>query len=161
MIAGLIVGLSLGRNDAWFWGIAIGFMLAQSARLHARVKSLERSRQLRSQPTKPSTGIAVPTAADPAAELDAKAVEPEREPVAPGTPAGPDILPDASSKPAPVVVQSATPVAQAEYFASSRPAEAKPAKPAGPTLLQRGFALVLRFFTEGNPLVRIGVLVMT
>lgn len=171
MVSGLVIGLSLGRNDAWFWGIVIGLILAQSARLHSRVKALERTIQLLRQPTQRAPEVVVSTAVDPGQEPEvelafqaAPGSEPRPEP-GPGTAVAnpfdePNILPEESLSSSSVEIQSAAPVAQTEHITSTSPPKVKSAAPAEPSLVQRGFSFILRFFTEGNPLVRIGALVM-
>lgn len=130
MATGLLFGLSMGR-DQWLWGIGLGFLLAEVVHNRRRLGNLER------ELTRRRPGEAAPA--------------PAKEPLSP------EPLPESPAEPVPEPPSSSAAVPP-EPPAPREPASASPA---GDLLrLARAARAAWGFFTGGNPLVRVGALVL-
>lgn len=185
-----LVGMGLGEavfyNNGWIIGGALGFLITKTFQLSSNLKQLERALKLlqtaqaaqKQQPPVTQTAPTTQSAPEPVTErtplaerLKAHGIElpPEASPtVQPGIAINQTALPATNTE---------LPISDAELenlamaSAQSKTETIKPAAaiaqrvqpvrtPAEPNLFEKGIAYVNRFFTEGNPIVRIGMVVM-
>ena len=174
-----LIGMGLGEaiyyENGWLVGGALGFLITKVIQLMGSMNRLEREfKNLQAQlHTKPVTPVAAAT--PPIAESP---IETAKIPLAERLKAhGIDLPPISTvSEVSPVI--PVTPVAEnaAADVSVSRPTQPEPASinpwqadassqasikaPIEPGVFEKGVALINRFFTEGNPIVRIGMVVM-
>ncbi|MDF3013005.1 MAG: hypothetical protein K0Q78_1209 [Cellvibrio sp.] len=179
-----IIGAGIGEaalyNNGWLVGGALGFLVTRSFQMGDKVKRLERAVQLlQEQPQQAQVAQPVaqpikqpaPAAVEPkiplAERLKAHGIELPPETQAEILLENNDFPPsDAelehlamaktqpAAEPAPPVIEKMPPVAAATQH---QPQMRAPATPSG---FEKGIAWLNRFFTEGNPIVRIGMVVM-
>ena len=179
-IIGAGIGETVFYNNGWLIGGALGFLATRSFQMGDKIKHLERAVKLLqeqpqqaqvtqpvSQPIKQPAPAAVEPKIPLAERLKAHGIElpPEAQTEAlldnnDLPPSDPELEKPAMAKaqlvaePSQPVIEKAPPVAAATQF---QPQMGTPATPSG---FEKGIAWLNRFFTEGNPIVRIGMVVM-
>lgn len=152
-LTGIILGASTLGLGGWLAGGIMGYLLAQVLQLSGQIKKLEQAVNRLQQPASrninqaPATVAAAPIASAPAAEPQAD-MHPTSE--------LPD--PDITEPTSPITMQPLdllTPSAP-----PFEPVPAIPLPPRVPDLGDKAIALVKDFFTQGNPIVRVGMVVM-
>lgn len=140
VIIGAVLGLAVFQTVSGFVvGATLGFLVAEIVALKSRVRTLERTvtRGAATESTLSSTTTAVATAP--------RSISPPLPPVTTEAP-----------EPAPDPVPSRPPPAPA-WVTASHEVESPPARP---SLVDDAVRLVHGFFTEGNTVVRVGVVVL-
>ncbi|MEN0037430.1 MAG: DUF2339 domain-containing protein [Cellvibrio sp.] len=176
-----LIGMGFGEavfyNNGWIIGGALGFLITKIFQMTNTIKKLERdltvlqqevAQRLKNHAQESTT--APVKAVDPteiqiplAERLKAHGIElpPETAPIGPQkTPAD---LPISDAELESLAVESAPPAlaqAQQRPAAQSKPQISIPKEPVQPSPIEKGIAYINRFFTEGNPIVRIGMVVM-
>ena len=181
-LAGAIFGAAIGGEEDLIWGAFCGFLLAQLLAVRRRLAVLERRTTVdpAGHPTAGAGARAEPpttVAADPWFDLPSAP--------APGEPAAPpsERRPGPATEPAPAVTLQPPPASAADVEPTESPSVApRPAVPrvtaaddwapahaerpesapaaAVSGLLERAISAVVGFFTGGNPLVRVGIVVL-
>ncbi len=179
-IVGAGIGETLFYNHGWLIGGALGFLITASVQMGSKIKRLEQAIKLL-QAQSPPTQTAQPTI--PSIKQPIKQPAPEsHEPVGPKIPLAERLKAHGIELPPEVQTNAlrednASPLGDIELenlsIAAAQPvveqtqpiaasAQYKPQVriPAEPNPFEKGIAFLNRFFTEGNPIVRIGMVVM-
>lgn len=162
---GILIGQFAFYENGWLIGGIIGFLLAKAFQLTTHVKRIERELRVLQQQNTPETKAAVPNSVPspvtPPVNSSANEVPLEDRLKAYGIdlPSAPQTAGNAEAW------ASAENTKQSpEEDKPSQAAQAQPPRQTGrivqPSPLEKGIGLVRRFFTEGNPIVRIGMVVM-
>ncbi len=167
IFVGIVLGAATLGHGGWFAGGVIGFLVGQVINLSDRVKLLRRDLDLVNAKLA-SQGDKVATPSPKPAQPIPETISPELAPTIPAqapiaTPAPiqvtpkPDLPPVMASTPAPAVAASPKP----PITPPPRPVQPRrPAQPLQPNVIDKAFAAVVSFFTGGNPIVRVGMVVM-
>lgn len=169
-------GEAVFYNNGWIIGGALGFLITKIFQMTNTIKKLERdltvlqqevAQRLKNQAQESTT--APIKAVDPteiqiplAERLKAHGIELPPE-VAPAAQKAPVDLPISDAELETLAVESVQPALaqpQQRPLVQSRPQINIPKEPAQPSPIEKGIAYINRFFTEGNPIVRIGMVVM-
>lgn len=169
-IAGMVIGEIAFYQSGWLIGGALGFLICKIIQMGAKVNHLERDLKLlqeqqHHQPlTRPEVVTTEPSAVTqdisseekriPLAErLKAHGIDLPAEPHAATSSPIVDKKVDAPALASePAMSQQASPIQTAVHQS--------PSKPVQPNPIEKAVDYVRRFFTEGNPIVRIGMVVM-
>lgn len=175
-----LIGMGLGEaifyNNGWIIGGALGFLTTKIFQMTHTIKRLEHEvnalqqqavvlpKAHTSAPVTPTAPAVEPaqTEASLAERLRAHGIELPPENVSVDQQRTSQDLPGSEAEPAAPVVQSAQPAATqptAAQYKSQSPWR-EPEQSATPSPIEKLFAHIHRFFTEGNPIVRIGMVVM-
>ena len=156
-LVGMVLGEIIFSPNGWLVGGVLGFLLTKIIQLASKVDNLEHSlKRLESlQVSHVETNAAAPTALKPISEnnhaplaerLKAHGIElPPEQPVG-------DFRQSLNSQ--------VDDVMQYEPAISQPSAVVRPKRIPQPSPAEKAFAYAKRFFTEGNPIVRIGMVVM-
>lgn len=173
-IAGMIIGQIAFYDSGWIIGGVLGFLIAKIFAMSSKVNRLEKDLHALQEQQKNAQAAQQPSVSPPAtvAESAAQQTIPQtdnRIPLAERLKAhGIDLPPEAQTAtdlsdpdkktelPEPAAV---SPQADAVSYKPQPPIH-KQEKPAYPDPMERAVDFVRRFFTEGNPIVRIGMVVM-
>jgi uncharacterized membrane protein len=185
-LLGMGIGEAVFYNNGWVIGGALGFLITKIFQMTSTINRLERDvKLLQTQAEKSSPPIVQPSQ-QPSAPVVPVVAEstPEKIPLAErlkahGIELPPEVLQTAPQAPQTEISapNNDLPISDAELenlaMATAQPAaeQIKPAvastqytpqelAPAEPNAFEKGIAYVNRFFTEGNPIVRIGMVVM-
>jgi len=176
-IVGAGIGEAVFYNNGWLIGGAIGFLITTSVQMGSKIKRLERAVKLLQEQPQPAQPLVQPIKQSPPAPVEAKIplaerlkahgieLPPERQTE---TPRVNNELPPSDTEleniamataqlgtaPSQPIAENVRPVAAT---AQHKPQVRVPAEPNG---FEKGIAWLNRFFTEGNPIVRIGMVVM-
>lgn len=188
-LVGMGLGEAVFYNNGWIIGGALGFLITKVFQMTSTIKRLERdvtelqaqhrkTEQVQPQKkpvaTSPVEVAATPIAAEqkiPLAErLKMHGIElpPETEQPQISNASGSelpvdDALPLATAETTGIKATASAPKAasvQQVKTADQHVPTAWPAEPSAPNPFEKGIAFLNRFFTEGNPIVRIGMVVM-
>ena len=188
-LVGMGLGEAVFYNNGWIIGGALGFLITKVFQMTSTIKRLERdvtelqtqhrkTEQVQPQKkpaaTSPVEVAATPIAAEqkiPLAErLKMHGIElpPETEQPQISNASGSelpvdDALPLATAETTDLKATASAPKAasvQQVKTADQHVPTAWPAEPSAPNPFEKGIAFLNRFFTEGNPIVRIGMVVM-
>lgn len=188
-LVGMGIGEAVFYNNGWIIGGALGFLITKIFQMTSTINRLERDVKILQTQAENSTPPIVQPVQQPAAQSAAQAAPvvaepaPEKIPLAERLKAhGIELPPEVQQTPHTPQTESSTanndlPISDAELenlaMATAQPAaeQIKPAVasvqytpqarvPAEPNAFEKGIAYVNRFFTEGNPIVRIGMVVM-
>jgi uncharacterized membrane protein len=182
-LLGMGIGEAVFYNNGWLIGGALGFLITKIFQMTSTINRLERDvKLLQTQAEKSSPPIVQPVQ-QPTAPIAQEVTEPapQRIPLAERLKAhGIDLPPEIPAEvqqTESLLANNDLPISDAELenlaLATAQPAaeQIKPAVAstqyapqapvsAEPNLFEKGIAYVNRFFTEGNPIVRIGMVVM-
>jgi uncharacterized membrane protein len=164
-----LVGMGLGEaafyTNGWIIGGALGFLVTKVFQMTRTIKRLERDvsvlqQQTVKQPPKTKAQTSAPvTTTTPTVEPAQIKVPLAERLKAHGIELPPEAVPvnqHSAAQDAPV---SAAEQPTATQYKSQSPWH-EPRQPATPSPIENFFAYIHRFFTEGNPIVRIGMVVM-
>lgn len=177
-----LLGMGLGEavfyNNGWIIGGALGFLITKIIQLTGMINRLERDvkiLQTQTQPpaqsvTQPVTRAApvAPAVAEPvvqktplAERLKAHGIELPPEGAQPEIPSVTNHRSDSDAERENVAMSSAQPVvAKTQPIIAAKQQQPWPTEPSAVNPFEKGIAFLNRFFTEGNPIVRIGMVVM-
>jgi uncharacterized membrane protein len=188
-LVGMGIGEAVFYNNGWIIGGALGFLITKIFQMTSTINRLERDVKLLQTQAEKSTPPIVQPVQQPAAQSAAQEAPvvaepaPEKIPLAERLKAhGIELPPEVPQTPHTPQTESSTvnndlPISDAELeklamsTAQAAAEQIKPAiastqytpqarVPAEPNAFEKGIAYVNRFFTEGNPIVRIGMVVM-
>jgi uncharacterized membrane protein len=163
IFAGVVLGaISLGQGG-WLAGGIIGFLMSQFVTLSDKINRLQRDlNELKAQSLVKESK---PDSAAQVAEPVPKVAQPQTPPKpVVSAPASQAIIPD-TPKPsaAPIPAAMPTPPTTQAPKPQPRPAQARPVyqrQPPQPNAIDKVFESIVGFFTKGNPIVRVGMVVM-
>ena len=159
-VLGAVVGAVMFDEGGFFAGALIGFLAARIHELGDRLQAVER--RLVSAELRPA---AQPGAQQLAPEPPGQALDSSRERTPPeplaGSPADASTVRAAAAAAAvPMQARPAQQAAPQSQARATQPPHRPPQPPLEPSALAVGFARVLRFFTTGNVVAKVGVVVL-
>ena len=185
-LVGMAFGAAIFYDGGWLIGGALGFLITKVVlmsnsltRMQRELDALRNQSKTDAEPVQAKTSTSAPlnpVAAPTATTVTTPITKPEateEQPAAPTAPIpeariplaerlkayGIDLPPEADKNESPVKVQPSA----LNQPSISRPATPRPAVPVNtvePNVVEKGIEFIKRFFTEGNPIVRIGMVVM-
>lgn len=179
-----LVGMGLGEavfyNNGWIIGGALGFLITKIFQMTSTINRLERdvkilqaqTRQTQvvqstQQPVRQAASVEPVVAASatqkiPLAErLKAHGIELPPEELQPEIQSTNNDLHVTDAELENLAMATAQPIAaQVQPINAAAQSQPWPTEPSAPNPFEKGIALLNRFFTEGNPIVRIGMVVM-
>ncbi len=168
-----LVGMALGEaifyGNGWVIGGVLGFLIAKIFQLSSKIQRLERDVDLLNKQDVYLSAKTQPSQAAPVAVSPEVQASEARIPLAErlkehalDLPAEAPAQEAANSDGAAAVAPSQPNIPPAETISISKPVYQQPRvyPPRTPNAVEKAFNYVQRFFTEGNPIVRIGMVVM-
>jgi uncharacterized membrane protein len=180
-LTGIVLGSAGLGHGGWLVGGIVGYLVAQSISLGNRIKTLEQSLDKAKQYQPPSPADISKAANQEKIKPDApktpdteriplaariNAVSPESQTAAevavnnPSTLAGSPVAATNNASTAARVTPSSLPPAALASQPQPQPKSQPQAMPREPGSIEKLFAAIGQFFTQGNPIVRIGMVVM-
>lgn len=187
-LVGMGLGEAIFYDNGWLIGGGLGFLITKVILMSNNIKRLERD--LNTLKTGQLSAASTSTTQVPATQSSVAPQQPTQTTSAPAASAeqrlplaerlkahGIELPPEASASVelpisdaelADLALATAQPNTESHSeqptipatSVAPKPAPAAPAKPAEPDVFEKGIVFIKRFFTEGNPIVRIGMVVM-